>query len=222
MPEVTTDPFAELRQECGYDEHEECSVDSLIDYKNALEDRYGGLLARAEQAHAELVRACDLDDEYWTLLACGQDTEEAESSGYLVGYRDALAAVIEAPSSPGTITGYAESVKASSDAIAKEIEEMTKAMTDRARAIGEDFADTEAQTEATNHDNADVAIVIEAMNAEELQLGDLDGVRRTGGHVNGPTGGVMVELTGPRHVVRDYVAAHWGDEEPDAYPELAR
>lgn len=45
-------------------------------------------------AASALRDACDTDEVYWEALAVGQDSEDAESSGYLMGYRDALEAVI--------------------------------------------------------------------------------------------------------------------------------
>lgn len=40
--------------------------------------------------------AIEADDDYWTRLACGQDTEEAEASGSLAGHLDALRAARKA------------------------------------------------------------------------------------------------------------------------------
>lgn len=37
----------DLRVECGYSEDDECPVDTLIEYKNALEDRYALAAAKA-------------------------------------------------------------------------------------------------------------------------------------------------------------------------------
>lgn len=50
--------LAVMRSECGYDEMEDTGVDSLIEYKNALEDRLAGLLDGGQP---------DSDDE---LLLC--------------------------------------------------------------------------------------------------------------------------------------------------------
>jgi hypothetical protein len=35
------------------------------------------------------------DNAYWERLACGQDTEEAESSGHLAGYAAGLEAALK-------------------------------------------------------------------------------------------------------------------------------
>jgi hypothetical protein len=35
------------------------------------------------------------DTEYWKRLACGQDTEEAEESGRLIGYAEGLEAALK-------------------------------------------------------------------------------------------------------------------------------
>lgn len=40
-----------------------------------------------------MIEACDTDDVLWETRATGQDTEEAEASGMLVGYKEALEAV---------------------------------------------------------------------------------------------------------------------------------
>lgn len=37
------DALEQLREDCGYSEEEDCGVDALIDYKNALENRCAGL-----------------------------------------------------------------------------------------------------------------------------------------------------------------------------------
>ena len=62
-----------------------------------------------EEAHTDLIDASHTDDRYWETLACGQDTEEAEASGYLNGYRDALAAIVELMfhGHPETLTSFA-------------------------------------------------------------------------------------------------------------------
>lgn len=44
-----------------------------------------------EAAHV-LAEAVDLDTDYWAWQNVAQDSQEAEDSGYLMGYRDALAA----------------------------------------------------------------------------------------------------------------------------------
>jgi hypothetical protein len=38
----------------------------------------------------EALRDVRRDNEYWTELACGQDTEQAEESGRLIGYAEGL------------------------------------------------------------------------------------------------------------------------------------
>lgn len=88
MTETKTDPLAELREACEYDAEGESTVDALIGYKDALEDRAYAAAAAVEHIDAAVKHIQDLvdeDDEYWSDLACGQDTEEAEASGYLVG-----------------------------------------------------------------------------------------------------------------------------------------
>lgn len=46
-----------------------------------------------DDAFTTLDNACDTDSVYWETLAVGQDSSEAEASGYLMGYRDALSAM---------------------------------------------------------------------------------------------------------------------------------
>lgn len=48
---------------------------------------------RAAIAEAEQER--DADEAYWTEEAIGQDTEEAEQSGYLIGYAAGLTAALK-------------------------------------------------------------------------------------------------------------------------------
>jgi len=43
----------------------------------------------------EARRECEVDDEMWSDLAVGQDTEEAEQSGLLAGRRDTLEEVLD-------------------------------------------------------------------------------------------------------------------------------
>lgn len=52
-------------------------------YRNALAEQFK--LARQERED---------DYEHWTRLATGQDTEEAEHSGYLSGYEDGLSVAL--------------------------------------------------------------------------------------------------------------------------------
>jgi hypothetical protein len=44
---------------------------------------------------AEAARERDEDEAHWADLACGQDTEEAEESGRLLGRAEALLDVLE-------------------------------------------------------------------------------------------------------------------------------
>jgi hypothetical protein len=60
------DPLAELRAACSYSEEEDSSTDSLIEYKNALEDRCRQL--EATQSHT--VRARELGPG-WQVKAPG-------------------------------------------------------------------------------------------------------------------------------------------------------
>lgn len=54
--------------------------------KAEMQRRLDVLTQRAEDAAAE----ADADDEYWSEVATGQDTEEAEASGGLRGYANGL------------------------------------------------------------------------------------------------------------------------------------
>lgn len=65
-------------------------------------DAHRALAARSPQSEMKvliddavtlMIEACDTDDVLWETRATGQDTEEAESSGMLVGYKEALEAV---------------------------------------------------------------------------------------------------------------------------------
>jgi hypothetical protein len=49
------------------------------------------LRALLEQARAEV----SADAVHWEFLACGQDTEEAEESGRLIGYAEGLEAALK-------------------------------------------------------------------------------------------------------------------------------
>ena len=66
-----------------------------------------------------LSEACDVDDEYWSALAIGQNSEEAEASGYLIGFRDALNVLAV----NGDLDGYLDAVK---DRMAEQREEITE------------------------------------------------------------------------------------------------
>ena len=59
-----------------------------------------------------LIDACDTDDVYWSTFQIGQDSEEAEASGYLAGYRDALTAIqrLVGHFDPSFLTAYVEVV----------------------------------------------------------------------------------------------------------------
>jgi hypothetical protein len=59
-----------------------------------------------------LEEAIATDDNYWEQYGQGQNAEEAEASGYLVGYRDALSAVhtLVAHSDASTLAGYLGSI----------------------------------------------------------------------------------------------------------------
>lgn len=48
--------------------------------------------ADIQHAAAVLVEAVDVDTDWWAWQCVAQDSQEAEDSGYLMGYRDALAA----------------------------------------------------------------------------------------------------------------------------------
>lgn len=52
-------------------------------------------LEQLRSAIADAEHERDADDVYWTEEAIGQDTEEAEESGYLVGYAAGLAAALK-------------------------------------------------------------------------------------------------------------------------------
>lgn len=47
-------------------------------------------LLTLERRLADVAAEAEADTEYWELVATGQDTEEAEASGALAGYRDGL------------------------------------------------------------------------------------------------------------------------------------
>lgn len=55
---------------------------------NTLVEQLEALLAAARKDVAE-------DDARWARLACGQDTEEAEESGRLVGHAEGLQAALD-------------------------------------------------------------------------------------------------------------------------------
>jgi hypothetical protein len=40
-------------------------------------------------------KAVQVDNEYWSELRCGQDTEEAEASGTVIGYAEAFEAAVK-------------------------------------------------------------------------------------------------------------------------------
>lgn len=75
------------------------------------------------QGIAILEAAIEADNDYWEAVAIGQNTEQAESSGYLVGFRDALSAVHTAfaYSDISTLENYLASVQ---DLAAEQLEEI--------------------------------------------------------------------------------------------------
>ena len=83
-----------LKEELGYDELEDGSVDDLIAYKDALEDA----LDAAEHKLRNLANAAgaakDIDETLWELRASGQESDEIEHSGFLLGQSCALAAAV--------------------------------------------------------------------------------------------------------------------------------
>lgn len=58
------DSLEVLAAECGYSEVEDCPVDSLIDYKNALEERL-----RARESTLELIASGVPTDHEWRSAA---------------------------------------------------------------------------------------------------------------------------------------------------------
>lgn len=64
-----------------------------------------------------------------------------------------------------------------------------------------------------------VSIEIPGMAVEELPLGPLESIRRTGA-VEG-MGAEVVELRGSADNVAAYVAEHWGAEEAELHPAIA-
>lgn len=74
--------------------------------------RRAKIAQQIRQAAEALHQAYDTDEEYWSELMCGQDTEEAEASGYLGGYRDALEAVGQLlAGNSDTLAGFVASTK---------------------------------------------------------------------------------------------------------------
>ncbi len=72
-----------------------------------------------------LLDAVNTDDDYWGELGVGQDSGEAENSGYLAGYRDALSAVhtLIAYGDVTTLNGYLDSIKETMEEQREEIGE---------------------------------------------------------------------------------------------------
>lgn len=60
-----------------------------------------------------LINACETDEEYWSKLMTGQDSLDAEESGHLMGYRDALIAVgqLLVHNDASGLTGYVENAR---------------------------------------------------------------------------------------------------------------
>lgn len=80
------------------------------DYGSDLIDLVTGLLLLAAQL---LSNAADTDEVYWSTLAVGQDSDEAEASGYLAGYCAAIGAVQQllVHNDAATLTGYLEQAR---------------------------------------------------------------------------------------------------------------
>ena len=74
---------------------------------------------KLKQAADLLSEAVDVDSEYWDALAVAQSTEEAEASGYLIGFRDALNVL----AITGDLEGYLSVVR---DQIAEQREEIAE------------------------------------------------------------------------------------------------
>lgn len=91
--DVPRNVLNELQEACGYDPEGDTGVDSLISYKDACEDLVYTVQAVLTEAIKTLGAAIEQDGTYWETLACGQDTEQAEATGALTGYSDALEAV---------------------------------------------------------------------------------------------------------------------------------
>lgn len=72
----------ELQAECGYSEYEDGPVDALIEYKNALEDRFGCLLSGIE-------RIQKLRDDLQSPSKFDSYEEKAEALGAFEGAKDA-------------------------------------------------------------------------------------------------------------------------------------
>ena len=89
------DMLNELAESCEYSETEDSSVDSLIEYKDALEGILYELEDRLEKLENEADAVADDDTAKWERLACGQDTEQAEASGVLIGQSAGLRAARE-------------------------------------------------------------------------------------------------------------------------------
>ena len=80
---------------CDYSETEDCGVDALIDYKNALEDMIGETLHNLQKMRNVADAAREWDCDRWEQLATGQDTQEAEASGVLAGQVAGLDAALK-------------------------------------------------------------------------------------------------------------------------------
>jgi hypothetical protein len=83
-----------LRASCEYDPEADGSVDDLIGYKDALEDRLGAVEHDLRRLLRAAENAKEHDDDYWAAMETGQDSEEAEASGGLAGQVAGLGAAL--------------------------------------------------------------------------------------------------------------------------------
>jgi hypothetical protein len=79
-----------------------------------------------DEAVTVLMNAADTDDVLWSTRMTGQDSEEAEGSGYIAGYRDALAAVqrLLTHGDADTLTEYVEHMREEMREWQAEVEEI--------------------------------------------------------------------------------------------------
>ena len=82
--------FEELRAITGYDPEDDSPVDSLIAYKDLLEEEFGLAMDKLERRVVKARLEKDEDERRWANLGCAQDTEEAEESGRLIGFHEGL------------------------------------------------------------------------------------------------------------------------------------
>ena len=83
-----------LRAAAGYDPEGDTGIDSLIDYKDALEDAVSAAENTLNELLAEARKVMEADNARWEALAVGQDSEEAEASGVLIGQENGLLAAL--------------------------------------------------------------------------------------------------------------------------------